>query len=201
MGVAYRFPGRENTHQVRQAFQPDGQPRKANVQEIMSGANKFRKELVDPTAQIAPGAIVLGDVTIGAESSIWFNAVVRGDTEAIRIGCRTNVQDLCMLHADPGFPCVLGDRVTVGHSAIIHGATVEDDCMIGMRAVVMNGARIGKGSLVGVGAVVTEGTEVPPGSVVMGVPGKVRREVTAADRQRMAGAALHYVTQAKKLQE
>lgn len=164
----------------------------------MSSHAQFRDDLVDSTASIAPGAIVLGDVTIGAESSIWFNAVVRGDTESIRIGSQTNVQDLCVLHADPGFPCVLGDRVTVGHAAIVHGATVENDCMIGMRAVVMNGAVIGKGSLIAVGAVVTEGTEVPAGSVVMGVPGKVRREVTEADRERMARAALHYVEQAKK---
>ncbi len=167
----------------------------------MSNHNQFRDDLVDPTAYIARGAIVLGDVTIGAESSIWFNAVVRGDTEAIRIGSQTNVQDLCVLHADHGFPCILGDRVTVGHSAIVHGATVEDDCMIGMRAVVMNGAKIGKGSLIAVGAVVTEGTEVPAGSLVMGVPGKVCREVTEANRERIVHAALHYVEQAKKFQE
>jgi carbonic anhydrase/acetyltransferase-like protein (isoleucine patch superfamily) len=167
----------------------------------MPVSTQFRDDLVDPTAYLAPGAIVLGDVMIGAESSIWFNAVVRGDTEAIRIGSQTNVQDLCILHADPGFPCVLGDRVTVGHAAIVHGATVEDDCMIGMRAVVMNGARIGKGSLIAVGAVVTEGTELPPGSVVMGVPGKIRRDVTEADRERMAHAALHYVEQAKRFRE
>jgi carbonic anhydrase/acetyltransferase-like protein (isoleucine patch superfamily) len=167
----------------------------------MSSRTQFRDDLVDPTASIARGAIVLGDVTIGAESSIWFNAVVRGDTEAIRIGRQTNVQDLCMLHADPGFPCVLGDRVTVGHAAIVHGATVEDDCMIGMRAVVMNGAKIGQGSLVAVGAVVTEGTEVPPGSVVMGVPGKIRREVTEAEREWIALAAMHYVEQGTKFCE
>lgn len=167
----------------------------------MSSRTKFRDDLVDPTAYIAPGAIVLGNVTIGFESSIWFNAVVRGDTEAIRIGSQTNVQDLCVLHADAGFPCLLGDRVTVGHAAIVHGATVEDDCMIGMRAVVMNGAKIGRGSLIAVGAVVTEGTEVPPGSVVMGVPGKIRREVSEADRQRIAHAALHYVEQAKQFRD
>lgn len=167
----------------------------------MSKQTIFRDDLVDPTAYIARGAIVLGDVTIGAQSSIWFNAVVRGDTEAIRIGSQTNVQDLCVLHADAGFPCVLGDRVTVGHSAVVHGATVEDECMIGMSAVVMNGAKIGKGSLIAVGAVVTEGTVVPPGSLVMGVPGKVCREVTEANRERIVHAALHYVEQAKKFQE
>ncbi|MCA9122664.1 MAG: gamma carbonic anhydrase family protein [Planctomycetaceae bacterium] len=167
----------------------------------MSNTKQFQQELVAATAYIAPGAIVLGDVTIGPEASIWFNAVVRGDTESIRIGARTNIQDLCVLHADPGYPCILGDRVTVGHAAIVHGAIVDDDCMIGMRAVVMNGARIGKGSLVAVGAVVTEGTEIPPGSVVMGVPGKIRRDVTMADRERMAHAATHYVEQAKTFRD
>ena len=167
----------------------------------MSSDPLFREDLVAPTAYIAPGAIVLGDVTVGEEASIWFNAVVRGDTEAICIGNQTNVQDLCMLHADPGFPCILGDRVTVGHAAIVHGAIVEEECMIGMRAVVMNGARIGKGSLIAVGAVVTEGTVVPPGSVVMGVPGKIRREVTAADQTRITHAATHYVEQAKKFKK
>ncbi|MBC8355565.1 MAG: gamma carbonic anhydrase family protein [Planctomycetes bacterium] len=167
----------------------------------MLNRSEFQPDLVDPTAYIARGAIVLGDVVIGAESSIWFNAVVRGDTEAIRIGNQTNVQDLCVLHSDRGFPCVLGDRVTVGHAAIVHGATVDDDCMIGMRAVVMNGAKIGKGSLVAVGAVVTEGTIVPPGSVVMGVPGKIQREVTETDLARITHAALHYVEQAKKFHE
>jgi carbonic anhydrase/acetyltransferase-like protein (isoleucine patch superfamily) len=109
---------------------------------------KFRPELIAADVLLAPGAVVLGDVTIGAESSVWFNAVVRGDSERIVIGQQTNVQDLCVLHADPGFPCVLGDRVTLGHGAIVHGAMVEDDCLIGMRAVVMNGARIGAGSIV-----------------------------------------------------
>src|SRR5205814_6067615 len=107
----------------------------------------------------------------------------RGDAEAIRIGRETNVQDLTMLHADPGFPCVLGDRVTVGHSAIVHGAVVEDDVLIGMGAVVMNGALIGTGSLVAVRALVLEGVQIPSGSVVMGLPAKVVREVTDRDRE------------------
>ena len=123
---------------------------------------RHRSELVDPTAFIAPGAVVLGDVTIGKDASVWYGAVIRGDCEAIRIGDETNVQDGCILHADPGFPCILGNRVTLGHAAIVHGATVEDDVLIGMRAVVMNGAKIGRGSIVAVGAVVTEGTEIPP---------------------------------------
>jgi carbonic anhydrase/acetyltransferase-like protein (isoleucine patch superfamily) len=159
---------------------------------------QFCDELVDPSAYIAPSAIVLGDVELAAEASVWLYAVLRGDSASIRVGCQTNVQDLCVLHADPGFPCVLGDRVTVGHAAIVHGATVEDDCMIGMRAVVMNGATIGAGSIVAVGAVVTEGTQVPPGSVVMGVPAKVRREVTVEDQERIRHAANYYVENARR---
>jgi carbonic anhydrase/acetyltransferase-like protein (isoleucine patch superfamily) len=164
----------------------------------MSDTLSYRKELVDPSVYIAPGAIVLGDVTIGAHSSVWFQAVVRGDTAPITIGERTNVQDGCILHADPGFPCTLGNGVTLGHGAIVHGATVEDDVLIGMRAVVMNGACIGHGSLVAVGAVVLEGTIVPPGSVVMGTPAKVRREVSPEDAKRIRHAAEHYVDNAQR---
>lgn len=163
------------------------------------GAFGRRDDQIDGRAWIAPNATVVGDVTIGAESSVWYGAVVRGDSEQVRIGCQTNVQDLCVLHADPGFPCRLGDRVSLGHAAIVHGAIVEDDVMIGMRAVVMNGARIGRGSLVAVGAVVTEGTVIPPGSLVLGVPGKVLREVREQDRQRIQRAAEHYVDRVRKL--
>jgi carbonic anhydrase/acetyltransferase-like protein (isoleucine patch superfamily) len=158
---------------------------------------RFRPELLDASAYIAPTAVVVGDVTIGPQSSVWFGAVIRGDTAPIRIGRQTNVQDGCILHADAGFPCTLGDRVTLGHGAIVHGATVEDDCLIGMRAVVMNGARIGKGSIVAVGSIVTEGVEIPPGSVVMGQPARVKRETTDRDRQRTSHAAEHYVAAGK----
>jgi carbonic anhydrase/acetyltransferase-like protein (isoleucine patch superfamily) len=162
---------------------------------------RLRQELIDATAYVAPDAVVLGDVTIGAGSSVWFGAVIRGDSAAIRIGSNTNVQDGCILHADEGFPCTLGDRVTLGHAAIVHGATVEDDCLIGMRAVVMNGAKIGRGSIVAVGSVVTEGMEVPPGSVVMGQPAKVRREASERDRERIRHAAEHYVAAGKVYRE
>lgn len=145
---------------------------------------------------VAPGAWIIGDVTLGDEASVWFNAVVRGDREAIVIGPRTNIQDGAILHADPGFPCTLGGGVTVGHGAIVHGATVADGALIGMRSVVMNGAVIGAGSLVGVGAVVTEGMQIPPGSLVVGVPGKIARAVTADDLARMRHAADHYVESA-----
>lgn len=162
---------------------------------------KHRPELVDQSVFIAPNATVVGDVSIGADSSVWFGSVIRGDAEAIRIGQRTNIQDLCVLHADPGYPCVLGDRVTLGHGAIVHGAEVEDDVMIAMRAVVMNGAKIGTGSIIAVGAVVTEGTIVPPNSVVIGIPGKVRRKATEADHERIRHAADHYVEAAVSYRE
>ena len=161
----------------------------------------FRPELVEPTAFIAATAVVLGDVTIGAGASVWFGAVIRGDSEAIRIGRQTNVQDGCILHADPGFPCILGERVTVGHGAIVHGAIVEDECLIGMRAVVMNGAKIGRGSIVAVGSIVTEGTEIPAGSVVMGQPARVKRQLTDHDQERIRHAAEHYVAAGKMYRE
>lgn len=168
---------------------------------VMKQILHFQPELVDPTAFIAPGAVVLGDVTIGAQSSVWFNAVLRGDTDAIRIGQQTNIQDMCVIHCDEGLPCTLGDRVTLGHASIVHGATVADDCLIGIKAVVLNRATVGAGSLIAVGALVTEGTEIPPGSLVMGVPGKVVRQITARDRERIRHAAMHYVEAAKRYRD
>ena len=162
---------------------------------------RFRPELVHPSVFIAQGAIVLGDVTLAAESSVWFNAVLRGDTDSITIGQQTNVQDLAVIHCDEGVPCTIGNRVTLGHAAIVHGATIEDDCLIGIRAVVMNGARIGAGSLVAVGALVTEGVQIPPGSLVLGMPGKVVRQITDRDLERIRHAADHYVAAAKKYRE
>jgi len=152
---------------------------------------------VDATAWIAPSADVLGQVTIGPRSSIWFSAVIRGDCEAIEIGADTNVQDGAILHADPGRVCRLEDRVTVGHGAIVHGATVESDSMIGIRAVVLNGAVVETGSLIAAGALVPEGCRIPAGSVAMGVPAKVVRPVTEGDRQRIRHAWEHYVAAAK----
>lgn len=159
---------------------------------------QFRPELVHPTAFIAAGAVVIGDVTLAENSSIWFNAVVRGDTTAVVVGLGTNVQDLCVLHADPGFPCILGTGVTVGHSAIVHGAVVEDNVVIGMRAVVMNGAKIGANSIVGAGAVVTAGTQIPAGSLVLGFPAKVRRPLTPAEISRNKETAQHYIDAARE---
>jgi carbonic anhydrase/acetyltransferase-like protein (isoleucine patch superfamily) len=168
---------------------------------MSNNAAKFRPDQCHPSVFIAPGAVVLGDVTIGESSSVWYNAVIRGDVESITIGRESNVQDGCILHADPGFPCTLGDRVTLGHGAIVHGAIVEDDVLIGMRAVVMNGARIGRGSIVAVGAIVLEEMHVPSGSVVMGAPAVVKRQATEKDAARIQHAAEHYVAAAKKYRQ
>ena len=159
---------------------------------------RFQPELVHPTAFIAPGAVVVGEGTLGEEASVWFNAVIRGDTAPIQIGPRTNVQDGAVLHADENVPCTLGAGVTVGHLALVHGATVADNAMVGMRSVVMNGAVIGECSLVAAGALVTEGTVIPPGSLVIGTPGKVVRELKPAEIERIKAAAEHYVANARR---
>lgn len=154
--------------------------------------------MIDPTAFIAPGAVVLGDVTLGAEASVWYQTVLRGDMDRIVIGAQTNVQDLSMVHVDEDVPCTIGRRVGVGHRAILHGCTVEDECLIGMGAILLNGVRVGTGSVVGAGAVLPEGLEVPPGSVVLGVPGRVVRPVDDALRARIAATWRHYVAQARR---
>ena len=156
-----------------------------------------RPQQIAPTAFVADNSTILGDVTLGAESSVWFGTVIRGDVERIEIGAQTNIQDLCLLHADPGFPCVIGERVTVGHGAIVHGATVEHEALIGIRAVVLNGARIGRGSIVGAGALVPENFEVPPGTLFVGVPARFVRATTPADQQRAKHAWQNYVSASK----
>lgn len=141
---------------------------------------------------IAPGAHVIGNVSLGNGVSIWFGSVLRGDNEPIRIGAGTNLQELTVIHTDPGFPCTLGENCTIGHKAMLHGCTVGEGTLIGMGATVLNGAKIGKGCVIGAGALVTEGKEIPDGSLVMGMPGKVIRETT--DEQRAANliSAEHY---------
>lgn len=162
---------------------------------------EFHPELVDPTAFIAAGVVIRGKVSVGAQSSVWFGTVIRGDTERVTIGDRSNIQDLAVVHSDPGFPCEIGDRVTVGHAAIIHGARVESGALIGIRAVVLNGARIGAGALVAAGAVVGEGVQIPPNSLVMGVPGRVVRELSAEQAARVEQAATHYVEAAERYRQ
>jgi len=152
--------------------------------------------LIDPSAFIAPTAVVLGDVTLGPSSSVWYQSVVRGDMAPIAIGAETNIQDATVVHVDEGFPCTVGARVGVGHRAILHGCSVEDECLIGMGSVLLNGVRIGRGSVVAAGAVIPEGMVVPPGSLVMGVPGRIVRPVDAALAERIEQTWRHYVAQA-----
>jgi carbonic anhydrase/acetyltransferase-like protein (isoleucine patch superfamily) len=149
---------------------------------------------VDATAWVAPTATVVGAVALGARASVWYSAVVRGDGDRISVGAGSNVQDGCALHADPGFPLTIGAGVSIGHGAVVHGCTVEDDVLIGMGAVVMNGAVVGTGSMLGAGTVVSAGTVVPPGSLVVGVPGKVRRETTEDERALIRLNAEHYLS-------
>ena len=137
------------------------------------------------SAYVDPSAQVIGDVEIGERSSVWPNATLRGDVHSIRIGDDSNVQDNSVLHVDYGdFPLHIGNRVTCGHSVVLHGCTIEDDCLIGIGAIILNGAVIGKGSVIAAGALISEGAQIPPGSLVMGVPGKVRREVNEEERRR-----------------
>jgi gamma-carbonic anhydrase len=143
---------------------------------------------------IDPQAVIIGDVTIGEDSSVWPCAVLRGDYHSIQIGARTSIQDGCVLHIQgERYPLSVGDGVTVGHGVILHGCTVESDCLIGMGAIVLNGSKIGSRSIVAAGTLIPEGMEVPPGSLVMGAPGKVRRAVTEAELARIALSAEHYV--------
>ena len=142
---------------------------------------------------IAQGAVVLGDVTIGDHSSVWFNAVVRGDINRIVIGHHTNIQDHAVLHLADDYPCVVGNYVTVGHSAIVHACTVGDECLIGMGAVILDGAVVGPQCLVGARALVTQRMEVPAGSLVMGSPAKIVRALTAEERAGLKHWAEKYV--------
>ena len=156
------------------------------------------RPMIDPTAYIAPGAVVLGDVGLGEEASIWYNTVVRGDMAPIRIGAQTNIQDLTMIHVDEGIPCTVGRRVTVGHRVILHGCTLEDEILIGMGAIVLNHVHVGKGSIVGAGALLTEGLQVPPGSLVLGVPARVVRPVDDRLKTGIDLAWRHYIETARR---
>ena len=147
---------------------------------------------------VADSAQVMGQVELGEEASVWFGCVIRGDSERIRIGRRTNVQDDSVLHADPGLPLVLGDHVTIGHKVMLHGCTVGDGSLIGIGAVVLNGAKIGKGCLVGAGSLVTEGKEFPDGSMILGSPARVARQLTPEQSADLARIAEHYVDNAAR---
>ncbi len=141
---------------------------------------------------VANNATILGDVTIGELSTVLFGAILRGDSAPLSVGARTNIQDLCVLHADPGYPLVIGNDVTIGHSAVVHGAVIDDDVLIGIGSIVLNGAKIGRHSIIGAGALVPENKSIPPRSLVMGVPGKIVREINDDDIARIQHASRHY---------
>ena len=147
---------------------------------------------VHDSALVAPSASIIGNASLAEYSSAFYGVTVRADTAAIRVGAGSNLQDNVVLHADPDFPCTVGAGVSIGHGAVVHGCTVEDDCLIGMGATVLNGAVIGTGSLVAAGAVVLEGTVIPPRSLVAGVPAKVRRELTEEEFDGVRHNAAHY---------
>jgi carbonic anhydrase/acetyltransferase-like protein (isoleucine patch superfamily) len=157
------------------------------------------KPTIPDSCFIEDTAVVIGDVVLGEDCSVWFNAVIRGDVNHIRIGNRTNVQDLCMLHVTHDtHPLIIGSEVTIGHSVVLHGCTIKDRVLVGMGAIVMDGAVIGEDSVVGAGALVVEGTVVPPKSVILGSPGRVRRGVSDAELAWIKESAANYVKYARQ---
>ena len=147
---------------------------------------------------IAPGAIVLGDVTLGEDVNIWYHATVRGDRAPIAIGKGSNIQDNSVVHVDAGYPVTIGENVTVGHGAILHGCSIGDNSLVGMGAIIMNGAEIGKNCIVGAGALVTQGTRVPDNSLILGNPARVKRQLTEEEIAQNLRNAAFYVQEAKE---
>jgi len=183
-------------------------PSRVATAEVCGGAGKvilpYRgiRPRIHPSVFVAEGSQIVGDVEIGAESSVWFNTVIRGDVHYIRIGDRTNIQDNCVLHVTHEvYPLVIGSEVTVGHGAILHAATIKDRCLIGMGAKVLDNATIGSYSLVAAGALVLEGFEVPDGVLVAGVPAKIKRKLTDEERQQIVQSAENYVQYVKSYRE
>jgi carbonic anhydrase/acetyltransferase-like protein (isoleucine patch superfamily) len=153
-----------------------------------------RFPVIPATCYVDPSAQVIGDVTLGGQASVWMNAVVRGDVNSIRIGARSNVQDCAVLHGMRyKYPVIVGEMVTIGHNATVHGCVLEDEVLVGIGAVILNDARIGEGSIVAAGAVIPEHTVIPPRSLVTGVPGKIRRTLGDADREMILQYARNYV--------
>ena len=158
---------------------------------------QFRPNQIHASVFVAPGAVIVGDVTLNQDCSVWFNAVLRGDSDAITIGAGSNIQDGAILHVDPGYPLLIGAGVTIGHRAIVHGATMYDNALIGMGATILNGAVIGENSLVGANALITEGKEFPPGSLILGSPAKVIRALTPDEIVGLPQSAQTYVLRAR----
>ena len=159
------------------------------------------KPRIAASAYVDPGAHVIGDVEIGERSSIWPTVVLRGDIEPIRVGADTNIQDGTIVHTDKGFPAIIGDRVSVGHAAVLHGCIVEEDALIGMGALVLTGAKIGRGAVVAAAALVPEGMEVPPDTLVMGAPAKPRRPVSAEEKLRFQKGVSGYMERGQQARE
>ncbi|MBQ9837525.1 MAG: gamma carbonic anhydrase family protein [Oscillospiraceae bacterium] len=153
---------------------------------------------IHPSTFVAPNATVLGNVMIGKESGIFFGAVIRSESSPITIGDRTNIQDNCILHIDEEFPLVVGNDCTIGHGAILHGCTIGDNTLVGMGAIVLNGAVIGRDCIIGAGALIPQGVAIPDGSLVVGAPGKVRREVTEEEKASSLDTARRYMAEAEE---
>lgn len=156
---------------------------------------------IDPTAWVAGSADLIGLVELASDSSVWFHCTLRGDNEPIRVGARSNVQDNCVLHTDPGYALLIGEGVTVGHQAMLHGCTIGDGALIGIQAIVLNGARIGPDCLIGAGALVAEGKEIPERSLVLGSPGRVVRELTDAEVAGLRAGVERYVQRARQFRD
>ncbi|MEZ5571730.1 MAG: gamma carbonic anhydrase family protein [Halioglobus sp.] len=150
---------------------------------------------------IAPSAAVIGDVILHENASVWFNCVLRGDAEQIVVGAGSNIQDGTVMHADPGFPLTIGENVTVGHNAMLHGCTVGDGSLIGIGAVVLNGAKVGKGCLIGANALVTEGMEIPDGSLVLGMPARIRSQLSEEQQAALRANSTHYIRNGQRYLE
>ena len=150
---------------------------------------------------IAPNAAVIGDVILHENASVWFSCVLRGDADSIEVGAGSNIQDGTVIHADPGFPAVIGENVTVGHNAMIHGCHIGDGTLVGINAVVLNGARIGRGCLIGANALVTEGMEIPDGSMVLGSPAKIAKQLSEEVQLLLQHNADHYIGNARRYRE
>ena len=153
---------------------------------------------IAPDCFVGEGAVLIGQVILEPGSSVWFNAVLRGDSEPIRLGPGSNVQDNCTLHVDPGLPCTIGSGVTIGHNAVVHACTLEDNVLIGMHATILSGAVIGRDTVVGAGALVAEGVQIPPGSLVLGIPGRVVRPLRPDEIAKIAESAKGYQARARK---
>ena len=165
--------------------------------------NEFfeRKPSIHPTAFVAPTAALIGHVTLEEESSVWYNAVLRGDINRIHIGPRSNIQDGSVVHLADDYPAIIGELVTVGHMAMIHACTIADECLIGMGAILLDGAEIGARSIIGAGALVTSGTKIPPGSLVLGSPGKVVKTLDLDDQAKIRTWAEKYVGVSRRFLE